>query len=591
VSGVAVQSRKHPKKTKLSDALAEDAPRIKERKGTIQHRATLIKAPGVEKDAGVDAPMRPTDEQLSRINEFTRSPKTADEVVAFSTLSMNDLPDRDDDQFTKECVADFAALEQPFSPVGKSFMLNHEYKTQNAVGRIFGVDTKKVGGANFLTNEVYMPNTDQYKGLIEDIDFGINWAVSVGVMLGKDECSLPWCKAGFSSWGWWCANGHDKGMFYTQDAEEDSWGYPIPCDPKTSGASKCLRLFKEPRDFYELSQVFLGAQYYAALEKDPSFASVMKAATAGVPLIGLGSGDLAEKLPLLHIPDKVSEAMARHKVRELEDGSLQWVDEHKMVWTFDPENPEEGPSALGKTESSDDDEEENDDDGTASSERGSGEDAGSEDQAEDSGAEPEQEDASGQGSVSDPAPAAVEQSSGEPGSLSDEEEKGVSKKSVLEAAKKAKLPDEVIQVVEKASDNGLDALLLRLADENSELRTKNSELSEKAGVADQYVKDLRAEALEWYVRANADGNGAVKTDTFEKILNRCGDDADLIKGMIEEQMTTARKRFPGTFRKTPSRSSFPVDPHFEGHEKEVSDSNTVDDDGVTTNQFVSRIHQ
>lgn len=257
------KDNKHPQKVKLSAALAEDKTAIKARKGLIDKRTTLVKT---TKDADdlvseTGATMCPDADQLERINKFTRRAVTAEEVVCFKTLSCNDIPDRDDDRFVTECVKGFAELEQPFSPTGKSFMLDHEYKIANAVGRIFGTDTKKVDSALFLTNEVYIPNTEKNKNLIEDIDFGINWAVSVGVMLGADECSLSFCKAPFSSWGWWCQNGHDKGLYYTEDAEEDAYGWPTPCDPDTNKAEKCIRNFKEPRDMYELSQVFLGAQY------------------------------------------------------------------------------------------------------------------------------------------------------------------------------------------------------------------------------------------------------------------------------------------------------------------------------------------
>ena len=61
--------------------------------------AVLVKAPD-EAEGSLGATMVPTDEQLARINQFTRTMATAENVVTFSTLSCNDIPDRDDDAFT-----------------------------------------------------------------------------------------------------------------------------------------------------------------------------------------------------------------------------------------------------------------------------------------------------------------------------------------------------------------------------------------------------------------------------------------------------------------------------------------------------------
>lgn len=623
MSGVAVEARKgHPKKKSLTDALEEDSGRLAARKGNISKTATMIKAPGTDAEAGSTGPMRPDADQLKRINQYTMSPKTADDVVCFTTLSMNDIEDRDEDQFTTECVKDFAALEDPFSFTGKSYMLDHAYSVGNSVGRIFGTDTKKVKSALFLTNEVYMPNTDQFAPLIEKIDFGINWAVSVGVVLGKDECSLPWCKAGFSSWGWWCMNGHDKGAYYVEDGEEDSWGYPLPVDSRMQGAEKCIRLFMNPRDAYELSQVFLGAQFYAQLEKDPAFKSVMKAATAGVPTIGVNS-DFASKLPMKHLPEKVAEAFQRGlKVTEEDDGTLTWVDEHKMVWSYDPESSENNAVALGKSN----DNKEESEDGTTGSKRGSAEDGEGDDPDPSEGDEgaasgsegvidggsgdegdPSLEDGEQQRSGSGTADGSVtksdddEDDDDEDSEDSDDDsdddesddyedsdtegEKGLSKAEVIAAARRVKLPDSVISEAEKAEGNGLVALLRRIGDEAKGLRKANKVLSEKAVVADKYVEDLKAEALAAYVRAHAVGEGHVATEGFENLLKMAGDNVEAIEFMIEEQTGLAQAKFPEASAKRPRRSSVPSDPN---EEKKIEDKQFEGDDH--SSKVVGRIH-
>lgn len=604
---------KHPEGVKLSDALRDDKERIKARKGLIDKTATLVKAPDEESDAFADlgGTMRPTDEQLEAINGFTRKTVTADEVVAFTTLSCNDIVDRDDDQFTTECVKDFAALEQPFSPVGKSFMLDHAYSTANAVGRIFDVDTKDVSGAKFLTNGVYMPKTPQFQPLIEKIDFGINWAVSVGVMLGKDECSLSWCKAPFSSWGWWCQNGHDKGLCYVEDGEEDAWGYPAPVDPKTKGAEKCVRLFSEPRDMYELSQVFLGAQYFAALEKQPSFSSVIKAAAKKeLPIIGL-SAEEAKELPIRHEPRKVSEARRTFGVTEEEDGSITWTDSEGLRWTFDPATPSEGVMSLGKAATNNDESEE-DEDGEhtiRSGEGGAGE--GEPDVGLDQPvAEPGD---GGSGSEGDPPAAPGDEPSsqsgaGEPGSAlgaDDDEESeedpddtdegddpedgsdedlSEEEKAIRAAAVEAKLPRKVVE-----AGKGLDTLLTAAASEIEGLNKQIETLTPKAALGDTYIKSLRADAIDWYTKARATKDDPkVSTETYERLLDKCGDDVELLKAMAEEQKELAQAKFPKSVR----RSSFPTDPN--AAEKltavDFGDNDEIKEGGDDNDQRVKRIH-
>lgn len=608
MSGVNVMDKpRHPQNKSLSEALREDEDRFKAQKGLIDKRATLIKAVDGEgdADAGTGATMRPTDEQLERINQFTKRAVTADEVVAFNTLSCNDIVDRDDDQFTTQCVKDFAALEQPFSPTGKSYMLDHAYSVNNAVGRIFGTDTKKVSGSLFLTNEVYVPNTEKNQGFIEDLDFGINWAVSVGVMLGKSSCTV--CGERFSSWGYWCVEGHDKGYYYDPNSDEvDSWGYPVPCDPSTKGAIKCIRQFSEPKDFYELSQVFLGAQYFAALEKIPEFASVMKSVTSDLPIIGL-SGEEAEKLPFRHEPKKVADARRKYEIKEADDGSLMWTDSEGLRWTFDPENPDDGVLSLGKASN---DNEEEDEDGEHAISDGSG---SSGDGATDGGSdEPDSEPGDGgTGSGSDPSPASGDESSsqsssGEPGSAvgdeedseeeddedadpdassetdnDEEEEKSVSKQAVLSAAEAAKLPKSVIEAAEGQSDNGLLALLSAAADEIAALSTK-------ASLGDQYLKTLRAEAIDWYTKARATPEQPkVSTETFERLLEKCGEDVDLLKAMADEQKELAQAKFPKSVR----RSSFDRNPNEAEALSGISfDDGEVKEGGDDNDKRVKRIH-
>lgn len=574
MSGTQVaEKRKHPEGLTLTQALRDDEDKRKAvQKDGITKRATLIKAPDADMGAlDLGGTMRPSDEQLAKINQFTRKDVTADEVVAFKTLSCNDVEDRDEDVFTTDCVKDFAALDGVYSSVGKSYMLDHEYKTANAVGRIFGVEVANEDGVTWLRNEVYIPKTERYAGLIEDIDFGINWAVSVGVTLGKSSCAI--CDAGFSSWGYWCQNGHDKGAYYLKDGETDQWGYPLPVDSRTKGAIKCVRNFSEPRDFYELSQVFLGAQYGAQISEKGLVAA---AKSAGVPMLGI-SAEEAKMFSFRHEPDRLIEARrAGAPIEEGEDGVLAWKDESRVQWIFDPNDPNSEVLCLGAT---DDESEEDDDEGRveqlpAGDDPNAGEGDGDVAAREAAG--------SGSGSVSDhPAPNGelVGREPSEEVAQDDETEEDdeMSKDKVVASAKTAALPQDVIAAAEKGPGTGLDALLLAAAGALRSQEQKIVSLEAKSAVADEYVKDLKSEALTMYVKAKQEGTQPVETATFQRLLDKCGDDIDLLKSLIEENKAVAQKKFGVTVR----RSSFPTDVH------ERPEAPDADD---PSSKKVSRLH-
>src|SRR5206468_5503893 len=100
----------------------------------------------------------------------------------FPVLACNDIIDRDIDQFTTKTVRGFLDLEGPLSPLGKSFMVGHNYSAL-PVGRIFDGKVAAKDGVTWLKLWTYIPNTPQYQAYLEYVDFGVYWAVSVGVML------------------------------------------------------------------------------------------------------------------------------------------------------------------------------------------------------------------------------------------------------------------------------------------------------------------------------------------------------------------------------------------------------------------------
>lgn len=513
--------------------------------------------------------MTPTDEQMEKINSFTRTPKEPDDVVVFRTLSCNDQYDRDDDGFRRGCIKQFAGLEQPFSFVGKSFMVSHDY-TKLPVGRLFDVGTAKVEGVEFLTNDVYIPNTEANKSFIDNIDFGIYWAVSVGVVLEKSQCSICDAQAG----SWFCKNGHEKGLYYDADSDEvDDWGWPIPCNPDAPNAQKACRDLSMPKDAYELSMCFLGAQYGAELSKRPDFEGVMKAASSRVlPIIGLKQSE-ADELPIPQSPATLKEAREKYTVRMSLHGDPEWVDEQGLKWVYDITKDEA--LCLGRSA------EETTEDGSEELGRPLGADGNEGGVGGQDGPDEVAIEASG-GSSGD----AVErrpgsgQESGDRAPVS--EEKRVSKKAVIAAAKAAQLPHGVVESLEGVDGDSLDALFTHIGSAFKSLEDRVSVLEPQAALGDRYLKNKRAEARAWYVKARQSGEQEpVSVKTFDRMLERIGDDVEMLDELISEQKAIAEAKFPSATR----RSTFEADPNttspVEAVEKAVSSK---------TSAAISRIH-
>lgn len=198
---------------------------------------------GVGSDVG--ASFQPSDEHLDLINQYTLDSMDKEGVLAFPVRAMNDSVDRDYDQFTLECIQNLATNKKETGPLGKPFLLSHS-RMDMAKGRIYLADTEKKGKVTHLKLWVYVPNTPQYQPFIENLVYGVYWAVSVGVGTAKTACSV--CGAEWpSNWDTSCPSGHEKGTKVEKQIVR--------------------RLIGLVPEFYELSSVFLGAQYGAEVVK------------------------------------------------------------------------------------------------------------------------------------------------------------------------------------------------------------------------------------------------------------------------------------------------------------------------------------
>ena len=199
----------------------------------------------IDDGGGVGASFQPSDEHLKVINKYTLDSVAKEDVVAFPIHAMNDIIDRDWDQFTLDCINKLATNKKETGPLGKPFLFSHS-RMEQAKGRIYLADIEQAGKVTHLKLWVYIPNTYQYVPFIENLVYGVYWAVSVGVGTDKTSCSV--CGIEWSdNWSSQCPNGHVKGS-------------------KVDG-EKVYRKIDLVPEFYELSSVYLGAQYGAEVVK------------------------------------------------------------------------------------------------------------------------------------------------------------------------------------------------------------------------------------------------------------------------------------------------------------------------------------
>lgn len=522
----------------------------------VQKKFTSLKAVEGETKAPRTSLLEPTDEEVAKINEFTRSNKTADQLAVFKTYSCNDMYDRDDDGFRRGAIQQMKSLEEPFSFTGKSFMVSHDY-SKLPIGRIFETDSETIEGAEFLTNKVYIPRTASNEGLIENVDFGVYWAVSVGLVLESSACSI--CDQPFGYWT--CKSGHMKSDFYDPTSDEkDDWGYPIAADPDNPNAVKCQRDLYDPSDGYELSMCFLGAQYGAELAKKPGFASIMKAASARtLPIIGLSSKE-AEEIDMPEEAPEVQDARKKFKVTLDGSGDATWVDDQGLAWVYNETTSEA--MCLGRSAEDDGSTTEGQELGAVGEDHSLGGDVPAEDAGigEDGPGDPEQRLG---GRDEEPV-----------------EEKRVSKTQILAAANKAAYPKTVIQAIEGVDEGSdLDTLLLHV---KTAFESETKALIEKAAMGDRFIASKRATAISLYVKARQSSDAEpISTTLFGKMLERFGDDLEMLDEVIAEQQALCNKRFPTATR----RSTFERD----ANQPDLAD--VVDQQiGVASNRTALRIH-
>lgn len=215
--------------------------------------------PGVISKLASVRPLEVTDEDLKKINKYTLSPVTADDVFIFkATMADNEQDDRNYAPFNLKALQDLKKLYP-----GKTMLKDHSRRADNQIARIY--DTELVQNANKTTElgelhteleaKIYMIKTDSNKDLIAEIKGGIKKEVSTSCKPEKMICNI--CNV--DNMKDWCR--HYPGYEYDVN---DSNG-------KTT-KKRCKMLLHGAKEAYELSFVAVPAQPRAGAHKCEGFA-------------------------------------------------------------------------------------------------------------------------------------------------------------------------------------------------------------------------------------------------------------------------------------------------------------------------------
>ena len=213
--------------------------------------------PGVLAKVASVSPLECTDEDLKKINKYTLTPVTADDVFIFkATIADNEQDDRNFMPFNLKALQDLRKLYP-----GKTMLKDHSRRADNQIARVY--DTELVQNANKKTElgelhtelvaKIYMIKTDSNKDLIAEIMGGIKKEVSTSTVPKKMVCNI--CNGD----GRKCR--HWPGIEYTVE------------DGSPTGAKKrCKMLLDGATEAYELSFVAVPAQPRAGTHKSIGFA-------------------------------------------------------------------------------------------------------------------------------------------------------------------------------------------------------------------------------------------------------------------------------------------------------------------------------
>ena len=213
--------------------------------------------PGVISKVASVSPLAITDEDLKKINKYTLSPVTAEDVFIFkATIADNEQDDRNFMPFNLKALQDLRKLYP-----GKTMLKDHSRRADNQIARVY--DTELVQNANKKTElgelhteliaKIYMIKTDSNKDLISEIIGGIKKEVSTSTVPTKMVCNI--------------CNGDGRKCRHWPGVE-----YTVEDGSPTGTKKRCKMLLDGAKEAYELSFVAVPAQPRAGTHKSVGFA-------------------------------------------------------------------------------------------------------------------------------------------------------------------------------------------------------------------------------------------------------------------------------------------------------------------------------
>lgn len=214
--------------------------------------------PGVIQKVAKVSSLDVTDEDLKKINKYTLSPLSAEDVFIFkASIADNEQDDRNFMPFNLKALQDLKKLYP-----GKTMLKDHDRKADNQIARIY--DTELIQDANKTTelgelhteliSKMYVVKTESNKDLIAEIKGGIKKEVSTSTVPEKMICNICGC----DNMKDYCR--HWPGM-----------EYDVTDETGKSSKRRCKMLLHGAKDAYELSFVAVPAQPRAGTHKSIGF--------------------------------------------------------------------------------------------------------------------------------------------------------------------------------------------------------------------------------------------------------------------------------------------------------------------------------
>jgi hypothetical protein len=226
--------------------------------------------PGVICKVATVSPLEVTDADLKKINKYTLSPVSAEDVFIFkATIADNEQDDRNHMPFNLKALQDLRKLYP-----GKTMLKDHMRVADNQIARVY--DTELVQDANKQTElgelhtelvaKIYMIKTDSNKDLIAEIIGGIKKEVSTSTVPEKMVCNI-------------CGVDNMKDYCRHWPGRE----YDVADNTGKSAKRRCKMLLHGAKEAYELSFVAVPAQPRAGTHKSIGFAKPIEETPENTP--------------------------------------------------------------------------------------------------------------------------------------------------------------------------------------------------------------------------------------------------------------------------------------------------------------------